>query len=142
MMTGSIIRLERSDEGTFGALLLNGKAFCVTLELPWRGNAQGVSCIPTGRYVLKRTPSPLVTDITKGTWPTAFEVTGVPGRSRVLIHPGNTVHDTRGCILVARTWGKLRGDRAVLNSGDTFNEFMTVTRGVDTFPLTILDAAV
>jgi hypothetical protein len=138
----SLIRIERSPSGTLGALMLDGMAFCCTLELPWVGNQVGVSCIPTGRYVLKRTASPLVEKITGGTWKHAFEVTGVPGRSRVLIHPGNTVSDTRGCILIGRTWGKLRGDRAVLNSGDTFNEFMTVTRNIDAMPITVTEAVI
>lgn len=139
-ISARIIRIARGDDGTFGTLVLNDQPYCVTLELPWRGNAPNISCIPTGRYVAKRTPSLLVAKLTKNVWPSAFEITGVPGRSRVLIHPGNTAADTQGCILVAQYYGKLRGDRAVLNSGATFNDFMTVTRTVQQFPITIIEA--
>lgn len=145
-----IIRLEKSEEGTFGALLLNDKVFCVTLELPWRGNALNLSSIPatdqapflikTGRYICVRRKSPLVAKLTKKKWDTTFEVTGVPGRTSILFHAGNFLADTYGCILLAQYWGKLRGDRAVLNSGETFNQFMLVTRNVEKFPLVILDA--
>lgn len=135
-----ILRIERSLGGTFGVLLLNNRAFCVTLELPWAGNQPQISCIPTGRYICKRRKSSLVATITKGLWDNTFEVTGVPGRTAVLLHAGNTVIDTHGCILVAQYFGKLRGDRAVLNSGITFHEFMTITRNIEQFPLVILDA--
>ena len=43
-----IVRLEKSADGTFGVLRLDGKVFCVTLELPDRGNKVNVSCIPVG----------------------------------------------------------------------------------------------
>lgn len=137
---GTIIRCERGDEGTFGTLLLNGKAFCVTLELPYRDNVPNLSSIPTGRYVCKLSPSSLINTLTKGEWKSGWVLQNVPNRSDVMIHPGNITDDTHGCILVAKYYGKLRGDRAVLNSGDTFKEFMTMTRTMTQFPLMIFDA--
>src|SRR5699024_10790817 len=41
--------------GTNGTLLLRGAPICHTIELPWRGNRTNVSCIPAGRYRLRRT---------------------------------------------------------------------------------------
>lgn len=126
----NIVRLEDSaEDGTFGVLLLRNRVFCWTLELPWRNNAPNVSCIPTGLYVL----------VPRFTWfgsvkhgPT-YEVDSVPGRSQILVHPGNVDEDSEGCILVGETIAKLKGDRAVLNSGKTFSRLMGilgVTEGI------------
>ena len=52
-------------------------------------------------------------------------------------HPGNRVRDTLGCILLGETLGKLKGDRAILNSGKTFDNFMALMAGIDRFVLTI-----
>lgn len=139
-MTAKIIRVEMGDSGAFGVLLLDGQAFSVTLELPWRANANGISCIPAGVYSCQRTTSPLVEKITGGKWDQTFEVTGVPGRSKILFHTGNTIIDSRGCILIASSFGKLKGDRAILNSGATFDLFMAATRNVKAFTLSIKGA--
>ena len=39
--------------GTNGALFVNGRFICFTIELPWRENRRNVSCIPEGRYELQ-----------------------------------------------------------------------------------------
>ena len=137
MNEAEIIRVEVGQEGTFGVLLLDGKTYCVTLELPWRGNAQNVSSIPANRYICRRTVSPLITKITGGKWNETFEITGIPGRTGVLLHSGTFVENTHGCVLLASAYGKLRGERAILNTGATFDDFLTITRNVASFPLTI-----
>lgn len=98
---------------TTGELLVEGEHFCWTLELPWRDNAPGISCIPLGAYGVFMTLS------------TRFKremprLIGVPGRLGVLIHSGNTDHDTEGCILV----GNRRDDGIVYESRDAFARFM------------------
>ena len=60
-------------------------------------------------------------------------------RFKILFHAGNFAEDTEGCILVARKFGVLKGGRAVLNSGDTFKQFMETMFGVDEFQLTITE---
>ena len=50
--------------GTNGTLLLHGAPICHTIELPWLGNRTDVSCIPAGRYRLRRTWSPRFGDTT------------------------------------------------------------------------------
>jgi hypothetical protein len=136
-MTAKLMRVEQGSEGSFGVLVLDGQAFCVTLELPWRANQNGISCIPTGQYSCQRSPSPLIEKITGGKWKETFEITGVPGRSRILFHSGNTIADSRGCVLLASSFGKLKGERAVLNSGATFDLFMTVMRNTKAFGLKV-----
>ena len=45
-------------DATNGKLMLDGVVLCHTIELPWRDNATGISCIPEGRYQLVKRYSP------------------------------------------------------------------------------------
>lgn len=129
-----IIRIEdNSLYGTFGALRIDGKVFCVTLELSYRDNEKFISCIPTGEYRCKK-----ITIEKDGKPFTTFIILGVPNRDSVLFHAGNWVKDTNGCVIVAQYWGKLCGDRAVLNSGKTFDAFMQRMHLIDEFPLKVI----
>jgi hypothetical protein len=76
---------------TFGVFMYENKPVCYSLELPWRDNRRNVSCIPSGRYGLSRSFSSRHGSV--------FLLHGVPGRSEILIHTGNYVGDTEGCIL-------------------------------------------
>ena len=133
MKTVALIRLEKSDQGTFGVLKLDGAVFCVTLEPEDRNNAANVSCIPEGEYLARRVNSPRFGE--------TFEITGVPDRSHILFHAGNVEGDTHGCVLLGRSYGRLRGDRAVLNSGDTFKAFLAAASEIDTFPVAVRDVS-
>jgi len=127
-----LIRLENHPKfGTFGVLKIDKRVFCCTLELPWRMNEMGKSCIPVGQYVAKRHNSPKFGD--------TFWLRNVPGRTHILIHSGNRVRDTAGCILLGQYFGKLKGDPAVLNSGRTFSSFMLLSTGMHEVGLTIRD---
>ena len=41
-------------DGTNGKLEYEGKFICSTIELPWINNEKRVSCIPEGKYLLKK----------------------------------------------------------------------------------------
>ena len=125
----TIIRLEESSQGTLGALRINGRLFCATLELPDKGNAANISRIPPGKYIAAKTRSPRFGE--------TFEVLDVPHRSHILFHAGNTKDDTQGCILLGRKWGVLKSERAVLNSGATFRDFLAILADHDEFNLTV-----
>lgn len=88
-----VVRLTRSysEIATYGVMVYEGLPLCVTLELPWRSNRRNVSCIPSGDYKC--------TYYSSDRFPNAFLLHGVPDRSSILIHPGNTLNDTKGCIL-------------------------------------------
>lgn len=90
-MTAHLYR--QSDNGvcTLGTLEFDGLTL-FTLEQPWRGNARRVSCIPAGEYLCEMVVSPRFGRV--------YGVTGVPERSHILFHAGNTAVDTQGCILV------------------------------------------
>ena len=66
MIENSVLlrRMGESPWGVFGTLTI-GEWSCKTLERPWEGNARNVSCIPSGRYELKRRPSPLISRLTQ-----------------------------------------------------------------------------
>ena len=130
MHTVRLIRLEEKfGIGTFGVLLIDARVFCVTLEPPDLLNASNVSSIPAQQYLCKRYSSTR--------YPNTFQIMNVPNRTKVLFHAGNFIKDTEGCVLLARKFGVLKHTRGVLNSGETFKQFMEIMDGVDTFHLTI-----
>jgi hypothetical protein len=119
-----IFRMEQPAFHTIGAMRLDGKFFCATLEPPWRDNKPFLSCIPCGCYKAVRVHSPR--------FGVTWEITDVEGRSLILFHPGNWTEDTAGCVLLGQYPNKLKSHRrAVLNSGATFQRFMDLTSAVD-----------
>jgi len=85
-------RLCTNSTGTYGVFIYDRKVICHTLELPWKGNLKNQSCIPFGQYTVKK----LFGHPRLGN---SFFVDAVPDRSGILIHAGNTMRDTQGCIL-------------------------------------------
>jgi len=125
-----IYRLEDNFEyGVFGVLLINSEIFCVTLEPHDFANKPNISCIPSGQYECERIVSPKVG--------ATYEICNIPDRDDVLFHAGNVIKDTEGCVILAEKFGKLRGDRAVLNSGKTFLNFLNVMLPYKQFKLRI-----
>lgn len=98
--TLSILRITETAHGTFGVLLFGPDPALVTLELPWRNNAVGTSCIPVGDYVAIPIQSQ------KYGW--ALWIQNVPGRTEILFHAGNQIASSRGCVLVGQTFGRDR----------------------------------
>jgi hypothetical protein len=79
------------DGGTNGTLRCKDVFICHTIELPWKENVKSISCIPEGRYELKKRYSPRFKN--------HLLVKEVPGRSVVLIHPANdALKELKGCI--------------------------------------------
>lgn len=76
---------------TRGVIRMGSHVICHTLELPWLSNDRNVSCIPEGFYPAWKAKSSKFGDV--------FYIDHVPARSGILIHSGNTIRDTRGCIL-------------------------------------------
>ena len=87
-----LIRIHSDLISTRGFLLYGRKVLCHTPELPWLRNEKNVSCIPEGIYPCWKAKSEKFGDV--------FYLDHVPNRSGILIHSGNTIRDTRGCILV------------------------------------------
>lgn len=78
-------------DGTNGKLERAGKLICYTIELPWKMNGTKVSCIPEGKYFIKKRYS------NKYKW--HLEIMDVPKRKFILFHPANNaLKELQGCI--------------------------------------------
>lgn len=99
-------------EGTNGKLQCEGTTICSTIELPWRNNERMVSCIPEGKYLLKKRYS------NKFKW--HIEICDVQNRNLILFHPANNaLQELNGCIAPVT---KLSGSGLGLMSRLAFNK--------------------
>jgi len=119
-----LTRFAMSDQGTEGQLITEGFS-CFTLELPWRDNEKGISCIPPGEY------QAIITKTNR--YGLVYWLPKVDGRTSILIHWGNYAGDpikglkthSMGCILLGKLLGFLGGQRAVLNSRVAVSQFIS-----------------
>lgn len=107
--------------GIFGKLTCEDFT-CYTLEHAYRFNDHSMTpkiyyepLIPEGSYhcefgMHRLSSGPIDT----------FEIMGVAGHRGLLIHPGNTNDDSKGCILL----GKQADAGMIYHSRDAFNQFM------------------
>jgi hypothetical protein len=126
-----IKRVHSSDAGTFGVVLdgIDGEPFCISLELPWADNIPNISCIRAGIYEGIRHDSPRFGE--------TFRVQGnLGGRNHILFHCGNSVDDSRGCILLAESFSP---NNRIQRSRVAFQEFMELTSETDYFILQITE---
>ena len=110
-MTESLLTLRRvctSEKGTFGVIVRDDIPICLTCEDPWNDNRREISCIPSGTYIFKKFNGTKYKDV--------WEIENIPGRDAILIHAGNTIDDTRGCILVGRSFSYLGSLPSVMQS--------------------------
>lgn len=96
----AIKRLYKSKNSTVGEMTVDGKWECYTLEDVERDvKIKSETAIPKGTYKVIINKS----NRFKKLLPL---VLNVPNFEGIRIHPGNTNHDTEGCILVGRTRSK------------------------------------
>ncbi len=98
-----IYRLEQNSKGTISANLLNTgddtfNQFGYNVELPFESNSVNVSAIPSGIYTFTKRVSD-----ERGNY---LEIHNVPKRTSILVHVGNFMKDTEGCILPCLKWGE------------------------------------
>ena len=106
------------------------------LEDEWNDNKPRESCIPAGTYTVKphgwelRSPFKY-----KQVW----QLQNVPGRTAILIHGGNFIQDTEGCLLagfgiqISQTQSMVTDSRLAL-------KYLREEIGERTFKLTIVNA--
>ena len=135
-----IIRDITGDMGTFGTLYIDGEAFCVTGELPYDSDNDGVinesrqECIPAGTYYCRYRPASESASFSYD----HYILEDVPGRSYILIHKGNFCgtepyyrSDVAGCIILGTHLAQIQGQTAVSNSSVGFGKFMQYLGGED-----------
>lgn len=105
---------------TLGSLNIDGKLF-PTVELPWRDNRHGISCIPAGTYMITRRFSEHLKS--------HFLINDVPDRDLCLIHAANYSKELRGCIAPGLTHTDINGDgwKDVTNSKIAIMELLQIT---------------
>jgi hypothetical protein len=115
-MRAKLTRISKTDKQTLGQLDV-GDLSIFTLELPDLNN-DGIpnnevrkSCIPEGIYPVVRHNSPKFGE--------TFWVKDVPGRSAILIHPGNYYYHTLGCILTGMDQKDMNKDGLIDNVSST-----------------------
>lgn len=112
--------LKPTADSDINVLCPNVKFLCFTLEDIYRPvKVMGQTRIPAGRYEIKLRPEG--GKYAKyydrfGEWqkPGMLHITNVPNFEWILIHPGNSVRDTEGCLLVGDGYdaaGVLEGSR-------------------------------
>lgn len=127
-----LVRLSEFKETTLGVLLLDDQPFWKTVELPWRDNSPMISCIPEGEYKAHKHLSPK--------FGRTLHIESVPGRTEILMHPGNTTDDSRGCILPGLTFGSLNGLPAVFESRKAMERILDSIRSVEEITIKIVKA--
>jgi len=135
-----LMRETSQEDGTYGILTLPDGSTFNTLELPWRNNETGKSCIPPGTYKVEMRDSPK--------FGPCYEVKGVPNRSAILIHAGNTAgnvdkglkSDVQGCILLGLGRGRVNNQSAVIESKAAMASFMQKMSG-RSFTLNVVGSA-
>ena len=123
---------------TVGVFSIDGKRFGESLEDTDRGltadmpinkirriKVYGKTAIPKGRYKVELHVSPKFKDRPwcKPLGGLVPWIKDVPGFENVLLHVGNTVNDTDGCVLVGMVRGSKRG--RLYDSSAAFRDLMT-----------------
>lgn len=124
-------RIALKDTYTIGKMYIDGEYFCDVLEdrvrdLENQVKVPNKTAIPYGTYeITLDVKSTKYSDFNKYPWAKECNgylprLTNVPLFLGILIHPGNTEHDSSGCLLVGEN--KVVGK--VINSKATFERLM------------------
>lgn len=112
------ITIERNmtcaDKSVIGRLLVNDAEIGRTLELPWRNNEKGISCVDAGTY-----PATIRADGTLGWRVELIDESG--NRKNIQLHVGNYQRQIKGCVLVGDDVTVSNGECMVPNSRATLN---------------------
>lgn len=116
-----LTRYETKETGTTGRLYVPvEKSFSLmTLELPFNDNKENISCIKEGIYHCE--------EFLSEKFGRVFQIMNVDGRKNILIHNGNFLKDTHGCILVGNYHFVKNGKDCV---GDSVNALHKLTYAI------------
>ena len=122
---------------TFGFFFIGELPMFSTLELPYKDNLPNISSIPCGTYKLSIRSASLSKT---GNIGKAYEIRDVPSRSDILIHVGNTVKDSNGCVLLGMSFGLLGDVFGVTESIKAYRRMMKLLDGQTDLTLDIIQA--
>lgn len=96
-----IYRIKQDSKGTISANFINTgddtfNQFGYNVELPYESNSIMVSAIPSGIYAFEKRVSDA-----RGEY---LAILNVPNRTAILVHVGNFMKDTNGCVLPCLNW--------------------------------------
>jgi len=117
----SYLFLNHQTPGTMEVIKGGNKAFiCSTLELPWKMNKPNISCIPPGKYKVKKRWSEHHGE--------HLHILDVPNRELILIHAGNMVTQIAGCVLVGIGFKDIDNDgyKDVVNSRKAMSRLLDI----------------
>lgn len=132
MLAAAILLREYRNDSTLGTLILPSGTILKTIERPWLDNKSNISCIPEGQYLAK-----WLSRSASGRYKRVWHIQDVPNRTGILMHAGNLVKHSLGCILPGMKAGKLGGKDAVLSSGEALNKMRRELGGED-FTLVVI----
>lgn len=94
----------------------------VTMERAWKNNEHGDSCIPAGRYLYKKC---LATN------EIPYEhliLQNVTGRDGICVHRGNYFFNSKGCILVGKSFADINkdGEKDITSSTETLDKILAL----------------
>lgn len=92
----------------------------------------GQTCIPFGQYIIKMQQSPHFNKLMP-------YLQDVPGFTSVMIHPGNTVEDTKGCILLGIDYDDSESDYTVSSSQKAFAQLYAILKVANYITIDIQD---
>ena len=107
-----------------GTLIFESGDVFSTMERPWLDNASNISCIPWGTYATSFLPKSGT-----GRYRKVWHVRNVKDRGGILIHNGNFVTHSRGCLILGTRAGVLAGKPAVLGSKTALRKMNKLLNG-------------
>jgi hypothetical protein len=130
MLNVHLIRFQAGDYGTKGIWATPG-FMARTIELPWKNNANSVSCIPDGKYKVKVRISKKYGKV--------YHITNVEGRTWILTHSGNWAGNrslglrchSEGCVLLGKYHAMIIDQVGVAVSKPTVRRWMQFTGGAE-----------
>ena len=134
-MSKLIVTIQRTgeeDAGMWGKLLCKEAGLeLLTLERPWLGNQNNISCIPAGTYNVLATQSVRFGRL-------MYLVKDVPDRAGIRIHPANLPSELQGCIALGTDIGRTAAKgKMLLNSRAAVGRLESLL-GLRPFTLVIL----
>lgn len=121
----NLVRDTFQDNLTFGKFYFNDEFLGDSLELPWKDNAENISCIPEGIYQIRYSEKHRIGELY------FYEILDVPNRTYIYIHVANFTSQILGCIAAG-----IRDNNCVLESKKTLANMFQIVGKENTLTIT------